>query len=294
MRLIPLIRNNKTMGLLHWKISSFLTPPIHTKGCNCSIEIMAIRFPLLILIAVLLIASSIQLILQNQQNQLERIKISGVLNVVTRISHVSYNKSANGYTGLEYDLVTGFADHLGIKVQFIVAENYEDIFTRITDGSADIAAAGLTITDKRKQNVRFSPPYDTITEQIIYQSGKRKPKNISDLSKGIIEVVRGSSHIDTLLDLKTSEPRLDWTVNSSLDSNSLLYFVNEGLIDYTVANSNQIGLLRRFFPRLRIAFDISPPRNLGWVLAKTRDTSLYDEVENYFHILKPTKHWINS
>ena len=250
---------------------------------------MVIRFSFFALIAVLLISSHTQLLFQQQLSQLEIIKTSGVLHVVTRIGHATYNKSADGYTGLEYDLVTRFADHLGVKVRFIVPKTYEDIFIRITDGSADIAAAGLTITEKRKHSVRFSPPYDTITEQLVYHSGKRKPKNIDDLRKGIIEVVKGSSHAETLMDLKASTPELEWYVNSNLDSNSLIYFVNEGLIDYTIADSNQIGLLSRFFPRLRVAFNISRPRSLGWVLAKTEDTSLYSEVENFFNLIKTNK-----
>ncbi|MDD1606348.1 MAG: membrane-bound lytic murein transglycosylase MltF [Methylococcaceae bacterium] len=223
------------------------------------------------------------------QTKLEQIKQSGILHVLTRTDPTTYYQSPDGYAGLEYDLITLFAEHLGVKVKIEVPSTFEEILSKIAEGKADIAAAGLTITESRQQAMRFAPAYHEVTEQLIYRSGTRRPANIDSLSNGILEVTKGTSHVDTLNKLKQSNPELNWEINDHLDTNGLLYLVNEGLIDYTVADSNQATLVRRFYPKLNIAFDMSAPRQLAWALSPSNDTSLYDEVAVFFKRIQADK-----
>ncbi len=221
------------------------------------------------------------------QNQLEKIKHSGILKVLTRIDPTTYYKNTDGYTGLESDLIKLFAEHLGVKVEFIIPNTFAEILTGIAENKADIAAAGLTITPHRAQKMRFSPSYYEITEQLIYRSGNPRPKNVANLTEGIIEVTEGTSHVNTLNDLKKTAPDLTWSVNRELDTNGLLYLVNEGLIDYTIADSNQVLLVRRYYPELNIAFNLTKPLQLAWAMGLSNDNSLFDEVARFFaHIKK--------
>jgi membrane-bound lytic murein transglycosylase F len=182
-----------------------------------------------------------------------------------------------------------FATQLGVKVKFETPGTFDDILKRIAKGKADIAAAGLTITEQRSKKMRFAPAYHEVTEQLIYRSGTRRPNDVSSLTHGIIEVAKSTSHIDSLTYLKQDTPELTWNVNDELDTDGLLYLVNEGLIDYTVADSNQTILISRFYPKLNIAFDMSEPRQLAWALSPSDDNSLYDEVVNFFKRIKKDK-----
>ncbi len=222
-------------------------------------------------------------------SQLEQIRHEGQLNVLTRLDPTTYYESAEGYTGMEYDLVTLFAAHLGVKANFIIPETFDDILQYISQGKADIAAAGLTVTEQRQANMRFSLPYQSITEQIVYRSGRKRPKNINDLKQGILELVNGTSHIDTLKKLKTEHPQLDWIVNTELNTDGLLYLVNEGLIDFTIADSHMVKNFKRFYPKLYSAFDITEPRELAWALKKSNDNSLLDEINRFFQKIKDNK-----
>lgn len=221
--------------------------------------------------------------------RLEQIKHQGFINILTRKDPTTYYQSTNGLTGLEYDLVLLFAKHLKVKANFIIPDTFNSILDQISENKADIAAAGLTITEQRKKIMRFAPSYQSITEQVIYRSGKRRPKSISDLFSGIMEIVEGSSHNETLLNLQTRHHELNWNINSKLSSDALLYLVNEGLIDYTVADSHLAGLIKRFYPKLHSAFDISKPRQLAWALPHSADNSLYNEVSLFFKAIKRNK-----
>jgi len=219
-------------------------------------------------------------------SRLEQIKHEGALHVLTRQDPTTYYEGPNGYTGLEYDLINLFAKHLGVEAHFIVPDTFESILQQISRGEADIAAAGLTVTEQRQKIIRFAPSYQTITEQVIYRSGHKRPTQVSDLTRGIIEVVKGTSHIDTLTRLQKQHPDLEWNINTELDTDGLLYLVNEGLIDYTIADSHQASIIRSFYPKLNIAFDITKPRQLAWALTPSTDDSLYNEVVDFFERIK--------
>jgi membrane-bound lytic murein transglycosylase F len=237
-------------------------------------------------IALLIVTSIVAII---PKNKLELIQRAGTLRVLTRIDPTTYFQSPQGFSGLEYDLVMLFAKHIGVTVKFEVPDNFSKILSDISMGKADIVAAGLTVTQQRMLTMRFAPPYHEVTEQIVYRSDHRRPESINDLGRGILEVAKATSHVDSLTALKGNNPNLDWAVNDNIDTNGLLYLLHEGLIDYNTADSNQILLIRRFYPDLNIAFDISKPRQLAWALPLSEDSSLFEEVERFFQRITADK-----
>ena len=56
------------------------------------------------------------------QTHLERVEDEGVLRVLTRNSATTYYEGPHGATGLEYELVAGFADFLDVKLKLQVPE----------------------------------------------------------------------------------------------------------------------------------------------------------------------------
>jgi membrane-bound lytic murein transglycosylase F len=230
-----------------------------------------------------------QLVEPQYSNQLERIKATKILTVLTRYDPTTYYESSEGLSGLEYDLVQLFAQHLNVETKFIIPKTFTEILQKTQANEADFAAAGLTITKERQQQFLFTPPYHAITEQVIYRTGTKRPKQPKDLANGILEIVKGTSHVETLRQLQKKYPKIQWFTNESLDTDELLYLVNERLIDYTIADSNQVTLIRRFYPKLNVAFNISPPRQLAWAFRKSTDLSLYNEAKVFFNKIKKNK-----
>lgn len=222
-------------------------------------------------------------------SKLEQIQSEGTLTVLTHLGPTTYFHGADGPTGLEYDLILLFAKHLKVKVEFITPPTFNDLLNQISEGKADIAAAGLTITEQRLKKMRFTPAYQSITEQVVYRSGNKRPKHISDLNRGILEIVKGSSYTDSLIKLQQQTPNLTWNINSQLNTDGLLYLVNEGLIDYTIADSHQVSTIRRFYPKLNAAFDITSPRQLAWAFPLSDDKSLFKEASIFFKKIKQDK-----
>ncbi len=175
-----------------------------------------------------------------------------------------------------------FADELGVELTLIVPDSISDLLDRTSRGAVHIAAAGLTITEDRKKKLRFGPVYQEVTEQLIFNNKNRRPRSLSNLG-GTLEVMANSSHVERLRYLRQSIHDLNWKSNDELESVELLQMVSDNIIEYTIADSNELALTQRFLINLRVAFDVSDPQPLAWALPKSDDDSLFNEVQKFFH-----------
>jgi membrane-bound lytic murein transglycosylase F len=212
---------------------------------------------------------------------LEQVQKQGELVVLTRISPTTYYEGPEGPTGLEYDLASLFAERLGVELRMVVPRNFNELIPLVASRRFHMAAAGLTVTEDRKSLVRFGPSYQTIRAQLVYRSGNGRPMDLNQL-KGRLEVVAGSSHVELLSKLRQEHPNLSWHENGRVESEQLLSRVWAQTIDYTIADSNELGINQRFYPELRVAMDISEPQPLAWAFPIYEDTSLYDEAVDFF------------
>ena len=221
---------------------------------------------------------------------LERVKQSGELHVVTRNAPTTYYEGAQGPAGLEYDLINKFAEYLGVEADIAVRENLDDILAQVEKGTIDFAAAGLTITEDRKNRLRFATPYQYITQQVVYHRDafEKRPKKIADILGADIRVLANSSHVEQLKQLKTKQPELNWTELNNSDSTEILDMVARKIADVTIADSNEVSLYRRYHPELRVAMNISKKQALAWAFTKGSDDSLYKEAQNFMKHMKKT------
>ncbi|TQV86544.1 membrane-bound lytic murein transglycosylase MltF [Aliikangiella coralliicola] len=218
---------------------------------------------------------------QHTPSKLEQIKQRGTLNVVTRNSPTTYYENADGFAGVEYELVTQFAESLGVKPNFIVNDNLKEISDMVNSGEVDFAAAGLTVTPQREQNLRFAPTYQRITSKLVFKQGKKWPRNISQL-EGELRVVAHSSYSQELLKLKPKYPQLHWSETTEQTAEELLMMVLDETIDYTIVDSTELALNRRFHPELAVAFTIGKPQSLAWAFSQTDDYSLFSKAIEFF------------
>lgn len=223
---------------------------------------------------------------QSTLTLLEQIKRDGELIVVTRKSPTTYYEGIDGPAGLEYEMAKMFADEMGVKLKLLVPETLNDILNEISNNTAHIAAAGLTATTDLKKIFNFSPSYQEITEKLVYNRGNKRPKNLSHIVGGRLEVIANSSHAESLKHLGSIIPGLNWKENNKVKSEELLRMVSDNIIEYTIADSNILSLKQRYHVNLRAAFDVGDARPLAWILPKTDDDSLFFAVKNFINKIK--------
>lgn len=179
----------------------------------------------------------------DKPNTLERVKEDGVLRVVTRNSPATYFQDRNGETGFEYELVKRFADDLGVELKIETADNLDDLFNQVGKPNGPVlAAAGLVSSEERKKQVRFSHSYLEVTPQIIYRNGQSRPTDAKDLVGKKIMVLKGSTHAEQLAQLKQKFPGIEYEESDAVEVVDLLRMVDEGQIDLTLVDSNEVAM----------------------------------------------------
>ncbi|MEY8247564.1 MAG: membrane-bound lytic murein transglycosylase MltF [Bermanella sp.] len=221
------------------------------------------------------------------QHQYKDVVESGVLKIITRNSPTTYFQDRDQSSGFEYELALRFSEYLGVELQVQVANSLEDLITEVESGNVAFAAAGLTVTAARSEHVTFADSYMSVTQQLIYRTDRKRPKSMQAMLEGTLMVTAHSSHAQQLRHLQsTTMPELSWIERDDAEVSELVQMVQNGEIDFTIVDSNEFEALSGFYPKVRTAFDVSPPQDLAWAFAKFSDNKLLNEARDFFHLMR--------
>lgn len=212
---------------------------------------------------------------------LDRILETGELRVVTRNSPTAYVLGPDGPSGPEYDLIQAFADDLGVSLVVKAVDSVAEVMPSLIAGHTYMAAAGLSVTESRREFVNFGHPYQTVDMHLVYRLGTGKPRELVDVVGRPIEVVADSSHVDVIRTIQTIYPDIEYTENADAEVADLLARVAEGTLDLTVADSTEFNIQRHFYPDLRIALDLELEDRLAWAFPKGYGDSLLARADEF-------------
>jgi membrane-bound lytic murein transglycosylase F len=235
---------------------------------------------------------------------LSQIQKRGKLIAITAYSQTSYIIYRGQPMGYEYELLQRLTEHLGLDLEIVVAENFDQLVDLLLQGKGDLIAYNLTITNERKRRVAFTDPH-TITRQVLVQ---RKPENWRELKRHEIDaamirnpidlegktvhVRRGSSYFERLTHLEDEiggKIKIV-TVPGNVATEELIRRVADGEIDYTVADENVAAINKTFYPDLDIGTRISLPQRVGWAVRKS-SPALLKAVNNWLGEMKQSSEY---
>ena len=212
---------------------------------------------------------------------MDQVLATGELHVVTRDSPTSYTISPDGPSGPEFDLVQAFADELGVALLIDPVVSVSEILPKLLSGESHMAAAGLSITDTRREFLNFGHPYESVDVHMIYKLGTGKPRSIDDVIGRSIEVMASGSHVDLLVSLQAAYPELAWVENADIGGAALLTKVAMGEIELTVSDSSDFNIQRHFYPDLRIALDLDIGDPIAWGFPKGVGDTLLTRADEF-------------
>lgn len=110
----------------------------------------------------------------------------GKLHMATNAAFPPYEMVADDGTfeGIDVDIAGKIAEKLGLEL-VVDDMDFGSIITSVQTGKEDIALAGLTVTDERKQNVDFTDSYATGVQVVIVPENS-DIKTIDDLQGKLI------------------------------------------------------------------------------------------------------------
>ena len=133
---------------------------------------------------------------------------SNTLKMITEATFPPYEfLRGQDVVGIDVEICRAVAEHMG-KEFLVETVDFDSVIPAVVSGKADLAAAGITITEDRKKNVDFSIPY--VKTGIVVISKKSNPfTNVEQLKGKKIGVQSGTTSENYVVnDLKQEPERL--------------------------------------------------------------------------------------
>lgn len=205
-----------------------------------------------------------------KETLLSKIKEKKTLHVVILNSPTTYYAGAEKEMGFEYELISNFAQSIGVQTHFNVVYTVSEALQKSREGLGDITVSGLTVTDARKKEFKFGPQYHTVKEQLICSSDMYKkrtfPRDLEDLAGLKVIVGKDTSYETTLNELKKSLEGFDFNTTTEHSTEQLLNMTYKKEIDCTVADSSVFMINQRYYPKLVRALVLSERKSLAWII----------------------------
>ena len=210
---------------------------------------------------------------------LEKIRARGRLIVLTINQPTTYyidrdNQSA----GPEYDMTQSFAESIGVDVEYRQYDSTEAILRALRNREGDVAAAGLTINEKRKQEFDFGPAYQTVREYLVCHRNSKNILNREDLNGLEIIVAADSNYLESIKPFTG----ISWVTDHDLNTQQLLQQVAEGKIQCTISDSNLFSIERRYHTELQNKYIFAENSRLAWAYPKN-SPDLGEAISNWFN-----------
>jgi ABC-type amino acid transport substrate-binding protein len=148
--------------------------------------------------------------------------------------------------GFDIALINAIGDRLGVKVE--VSDMEFDSLVSSIGSKIDVAIAGMTITDERKQSVDFSEPYYDATQFVLVPAGSAI-KTADDLKGKKIGTQLGTTGDSIASEIEgATDSAYDKAVDAVND-------MNNGKVDCVIIDKNPAEVFAAQFPDKVTALD---------------------------------------
>lgn len=205
------------------------------------------------------------------KGDLAEIRERKFIRVLVNYSKTNFFFADRKFRGFEYDLLSEYETYLNpspmeiqqrTKVVFLPLP-FDQLLAALNEGRGDVAAAGLTITPKRKKLVAFTNPYfSDVREVIVLNRNLKDIQTLSDLSGQMVYVRRASSyltHLKALNDTFIQQKRSPIKIIESdpyLSTEDILELVNANVVSITVADHHIAEAWSEVLPDIVVREDL--------------------------------------
>jgi membrane-bound lytic murein transglycosylase MltF len=193
----------------------------------------------------------------------------GLIRLLTVFEPMHYAVDGRKQGGITYEAAREFEKFLNQRLGItraadrlhviIIPVRRDELIPFIREGRGDIAAANLTITEERLQEVDFSDPFVADAYEIVVTGPDSDPvDSVEDLSGRPVFVRRSSSYRESLetLNQELEAKGLAGTeiveVHELLDDGAILELVSDGDIPSTVVDDHIAKFWLEVFPDLKL------------------------------------------
>ena len=238
------------------------------------LKIAAVLSGLFVLIVIILISGK-NAEIHTRLTDLDKIRATGRLRVVTEKSRTGFFQGENTVEGFSYEIVKAFADSLGLELEINLVNNMDSAITGILKNKYDLIANNLPNTADLNNQLNLSVPILTSRQMLIQRvvnDSSGTDSLITDhhrLAKKKIHIPQGSPFKMRLENLSREIADTIFIVGlESLSTEGLVRAVSEGKIDYTICDEMQARRLSREYANIDFSLPVGFNQQFCWAVNK--------------------------
>ena len=168
--------------------------------------------------------------------------------------------------GYEYELLLDLGKELGVQVEFVVASDIDEAFTKLEEGRVDLIAMNVQQNAERESFVIFTEAIGSMSTVLV---GREKLTSWDILGMDTVVVRKGAVYKSQLEQIKDSLS-LDFTILEVQDhEETLLDRVYEQELRWTVAEKNVAQTNATYYDELQLGLEVSKEEPVTWALRST-------------------------
>ncbi len=241
-----------------------------------SVGRFGVRFSLknieLVLVSGLVIFAAIQYYVRPQNQSLDQVVSSGTLRVLIADEPDSIYTFNRRHYGFEYELLSRYADMLGVSLTLDVVP-YAELFTLLEGGQGDIAVGGIIDSDYVRRASQPTEPWYQAKTTIMYKRGTQTPRSLADFQE---TKVLASSRYFNIKELSSLN-----LVDDYRSEYELLAAVNNGSERFVLSTNYRALDAKFYLPNLNRSFILPDTLDIVWALPKQYDAKLLNSINAF-------------
>lgn len=174
-----------------------------------------------------------------------------------------YVNAAGDYAGLEYDLITQFAQRNNLKVRFLVSSNYTEMLARLKRREAHLAVGGPR---DDVAGLIYGASYQDVDARLVFSAKTSEATALKALKEGLSTLNTLPQYVSALRQLQQASPALSWQVVDNGDSESLIEQVSQGKLEFALVDSHAAEVAQNYYPNIATSSVISSQQQLAWAM----------------------------
>lgn len=200
-----------------------------------------------------------------ETGDLPKLEARGVLRVLVHGIGEQFLPRAEMPFANDRAMAMELGEHLGLDVQFILVEAFDQLIPTLLAGKGDLIAAQMTITADRQEKVAFTRPTLGVKEILVGRKGQANlPSTLDELKGHKVHVRASSSYAKTLKKLEVEVV----PVPESMDAEAIVYEVTRGKRPLTAVDSHLLKAIGTYNPDTLPLFPIANDREIAWAVRK--------------------------
>jgi membrane-bound lytic murein transglycosylase F len=227
---------------------------------------------------------------------LDSIKARGRIIALTDFNSTDYFIYKGEPMGFTYEMLGLFARHIGVDLEIVTEHDTQKAIGLLQAGKADILAIGLPV-NPLSEEIRFSEPLDETRKVLVRRKSGKKPekgpkyceqiREQLGLGKNTIYIQSGFIDSRSLLSVAALLGDTINILDVPYESEKLVRYVAEGIIDYTVCDENVAQVNSTYYPGIDINTPAGSHEKISWAV-RGNSSSLLTELNNWISSFKKT------